>query len=150
MFDRARFLAILAGAAGGAIAIASMEAFSITAAFPLVAIPFATSIHGIGLAESRAGTAARSSWRSSRFHAGWPAHRQAMRTSSMGCCPGGWSGNGRNAPDWYVSSACRNRSSCRGRQRHVMELPFCAGWHWRAAAHTVCLRLAQPGRARCQ
>ena len=44
MFDRAHFLAILAGAAGGGIAIASMEAFSITTAFPLVAIPFATSI----------------------------------------------------------------------------------------------------------
>jgi CBS-domain-containing membrane protein len=44
MLDRAQFLAILAGAVGGAIAIASMEAFSITTAFPLVAIPFATSI----------------------------------------------------------------------------------------------------------
>ena len=44
MFDRAQFLAILAGAVGGGIAIASMEAFSITTAFPLVAIPFATSI----------------------------------------------------------------------------------------------------------
>ena len=44
MFDRAQFLATLAGAAGGAIAIASMEAFSATTAFPLVAIPFATSI----------------------------------------------------------------------------------------------------------
>ncbi len=44
MFDRTQFLAILAGAVGGAIAIASMEAFSITTAFPLVAIPFATSI----------------------------------------------------------------------------------------------------------
>ena len=44
MFDRAHFLAILAGATGGGIAIASMEAFSITTAFPLVAIPFATSI----------------------------------------------------------------------------------------------------------
>ena len=44
MFDRAQFLAILAGAAGGAVAIASMEAFSISTAFPLVAIPFATSI----------------------------------------------------------------------------------------------------------
>src|SRR6266446_7841745 len=37
-------LAILAGAAGGAIAIGSMEAFSIERAFPLFAIPFATSI----------------------------------------------------------------------------------------------------------
>jgi CBS-domain-containing membrane protein len=44
MFHRAQFLAILAGAVGGGIAIASMEAFSITTAFPLVAIPFATSI----------------------------------------------------------------------------------------------------------
>jgi CBS-domain-containing membrane protein len=44
MFDRAQFLAILAGAVGGGIAIASMEVFSITTAFPLVAIPFATSI----------------------------------------------------------------------------------------------------------
>jgi CBS-domain-containing membrane protein len=44
MLDRSRFLAILAGAAGGAIAIGLMEAFSIQTAFPLVAIPFATSI----------------------------------------------------------------------------------------------------------
>jgi CBS-domain-containing membrane protein len=44
MFDRSQFLAVLAGAAGGAIAIASMEALSATTAFPLMAIPFATSI----------------------------------------------------------------------------------------------------------
>ena len=44
MFGRSQFIVILAGAAGGAIAIASMEAFSATTAFPLVAIPFATSI----------------------------------------------------------------------------------------------------------
>jgi CBS-domain-containing membrane protein len=44
MFDRAQYIAILAGATGGAIAIASMEAFSIRDAFPLMAIPFATSI----------------------------------------------------------------------------------------------------------
>jgi CBS-domain-containing membrane protein len=44
MFDRNQFLAILAGATGGAIAIASMEFFSASTAFPLVAIPFATSI----------------------------------------------------------------------------------------------------------
>jgi CBS-domain-containing membrane protein len=44
MFDRNQLLAVLAGAAGGAIAIASMEAFSVSTAFPLVAIPFATSI----------------------------------------------------------------------------------------------------------
>ena len=44
MFDRPQYLAIFAGATGGAIAIASMEAFSISTAFPLMAIPFATSI----------------------------------------------------------------------------------------------------------
>ena len=35
---------MLAGAVGGALAIASMEAFSAGTEFPLVAIPFATSI----------------------------------------------------------------------------------------------------------
>ena len=44
ILDRSRLLAILAGAAGGAVAIGLMEAFSIQADFPLVAIPFATSI----------------------------------------------------------------------------------------------------------
>ncbi len=44
MFDRAQSLAVLAGAAGGAIAIGTMEAFSAETAFPLFAIPFATSI----------------------------------------------------------------------------------------------------------
>jgi CBS-domain-containing membrane protein len=43
-FSRAHLLAIVAGAAGGALAIASMETFSMRTAFPLVAIPFATSI----------------------------------------------------------------------------------------------------------
>jgi CBS-domain-containing membrane protein len=37
-------LAMLAGAAGGAVAIAIMEAFSVRAAIPLMAIPFGTSI----------------------------------------------------------------------------------------------------------
>lgn len=44
MFDRTQVFAALAGAAGGAIAVASMELFSATTAYPLVAIPFATSI----------------------------------------------------------------------------------------------------------
>ena len=35
---------MLAGSAGGALAIAAMEMYSATAQFPLVAIPFATSI----------------------------------------------------------------------------------------------------------
>src|SRR5262249_57618079 len=44
MCHKTKLLAILAGATGGAVAIAGMEAFSSRAAFPLVAIPFATSI----------------------------------------------------------------------------------------------------------
>src|SRR5262245_54263614 len=44
MRDRTQLVAILAGAAGGAIAIAIVEAFSIESAFPLFLIPFATSI----------------------------------------------------------------------------------------------------------
>jgi CBS-domain-containing membrane protein len=44
MPDRPQLLAMLAGAAGGVIAIGSMEAFSIGREFPLFAIPFATSI----------------------------------------------------------------------------------------------------------
>jgi len=44
MLERSTLLATLAGATGGAIAIAGMEAFSARTAFPLVAIPFATSI----------------------------------------------------------------------------------------------------------
>jgi CBS-domain-containing membrane protein len=44
MCDRTELLAIIAGAFGGAVAIAGMEAFSARAAFLPVAIPFATSI----------------------------------------------------------------------------------------------------------
>jgi CBS-domain-containing membrane protein len=44
MLDRTQVLAILAGAAGGAVAISGMEMFSARAEFPLMAIPFATSI----------------------------------------------------------------------------------------------------------
>ncbi len=44
MIDRGRLLAVVAGAVGGAVAIGGMEMFSAAAAFPLAAIPFATSI----------------------------------------------------------------------------------------------------------
>ena len=42
--ERKQLLPILAGAAGGGVAIGIMEAFSVSTALPLVAIPFATSI----------------------------------------------------------------------------------------------------------
>jgi CBS-domain-containing membrane protein len=44
MIRHVQFLRILGGAAGGAIAIAIMETFAERAAFPLAAVPFATSI----------------------------------------------------------------------------------------------------------
>jgi CBS-domain-containing membrane protein len=44
MFERTRLWTVLAGAAGGALAIGAMEFFSARTAFPLMAIPFATSI----------------------------------------------------------------------------------------------------------
>jgi hypothetical protein len=44
MFDWVRLLAIVSGAIGGAAAIGGMEMFSTPTAFPLAAIPFATSI----------------------------------------------------------------------------------------------------------
>jgi len=44
MIERKRALAIAAGAAGAAIAVAIMEIASVRAEFPLMAIPFATSI----------------------------------------------------------------------------------------------------------
>ena len=44
MIARTKLFAVLAGAAGGSIAIGAMEFFSARAAYPLMAIPFATSI----------------------------------------------------------------------------------------------------------
>jgi CBS-domain-containing membrane protein len=44
MIERSKLWAVLAGSIGGALAIAAMEMYSTTAQFPLVAIPFATSI----------------------------------------------------------------------------------------------------------
>jgi len=44
MIERKKLLAVFAGAAGGAAAILAMETFSARAEYPLVAIPFATSI----------------------------------------------------------------------------------------------------------
>jgi CBS-domain-containing membrane protein len=41
--ERPKLLAVIAGASGGALAIGAMEVFSARAAYPLVAIPFATS-----------------------------------------------------------------------------------------------------------
>ena len=44
MIDRRVWLAILAGAAGGSVAIAGMEYFAARSTMPVMAVPFATSI----------------------------------------------------------------------------------------------------------
>ena len=44
MIERSKLWAALAGSIGGALAIAAMQMYSANAQFPLVAIPFATSI----------------------------------------------------------------------------------------------------------
>ena len=151
LFDRAQFLAILAGATGGAIAIASMEAFSITTAFPLVAIPFATSIVLV---------------------LGSPKTEPAQPRALIGghlvstlvgllivklCGPAPWAAAlavGLAMVAMHLTETFHppagNRPTGRSRQQHVMELPGCAGWRWRAAARAVRLCLAQPGRAREQ
>jgi CBS-domain-containing membrane protein len=57
-----RLIAVIAGAAGGAVAIALMELLSERAAFPLVLVPFATSIVLVmGSPEIEAAQPARSS-----------------------------------------------------------------------------------------
>ena len=44
MLDRRAWLAMLAGAAGGTVAIGAMEFFAMRSAMPVMAVPFATSI----------------------------------------------------------------------------------------------------------
>ena len=44
MIERRILISIVAGALGGALCIAAMEALSVFTEFPLMAIPFATSI----------------------------------------------------------------------------------------------------------
>jgi len=44
MMNRRTWLAVIAGAAGGAVAIGLMEAFAMRSAVPIMAVPFATSI----------------------------------------------------------------------------------------------------------
>jgi CBS-domain-containing membrane protein len=44
MIERTKLFAVIAGATGGSIAIGAMEFFSARTAYPLMAIPFATSI----------------------------------------------------------------------------------------------------------
>ena len=111
MFERTQLLAILAGAAGGAIAIASMEVFSVTTAFPLVAIPFATSIVTV-LGSPKAAPAQPRALVGGHLISTVVGLliAQAVRTGTVGCGAGGWCGDDCNAPDRHISPAGRNRS----------------------------------------
>lgn len=104
MCDRIKLLAILAGATDGAVAIAGMEAFSARAVFPLVAIPFATSIVTVpGSPKGRAGTATRPDRWPPRLYVRWAAHCQTLRPGTVGGGACGRTGDGRNASDRDVS-----------------------------------------------
>jgi CBS-domain-containing membrane protein len=99
MSDGTRFIAVVAGATGGAIAIASMEAFSISAAFPLVAIPFATSIVTV-LGSPKADPAQpRALIGGHLISTVIGTRRQGVWPSGMGCRDSGGSRNDRDALD---------------------------------------------------
>ena len=149
MFERTQFLAILAGAAGGAIAIGSMEAFSATTAFPLVAIPFATSIVTV-LGSPKAE----------------PAQPRALigghlLSTLIGLLIVKLFGPAPSAAALAVGLAmiamhltntfhprAGNRPAGSGHQQHVMELSDRTSRHRRDTARPVRLCVAQPRRAR--
>jgi CBS-domain-containing membrane protein len=109
MFDRAKFLAVLGGAAGGAVAIATMEVFSARTAFPLVAIPFATSIVtvlGSPKAEPAQPRALIGGHLVSTFVGLLVV--KLCGPAAAGRRAGGWSGDSGDAFDWHFSPAGRD------------------------------------------
>jgi CBS-domain-containing membrane protein len=151
MFERTQLLAILAGAAGGAIAIASMEAFSVTTAFPLVAIPFATSIVTV-LGSPKAAPA------QPRALVGGHLISTVVGLLLLKLCgPAPWAAalavgvamiamhlTGTFYPPAGIDPFGRRQ------QQHAMELFNRASRHRGAPARAVCLCLAQPCRPRRQ
>ena len=110
MIERAKLFAVLAGAAGGSIAIGAMEFFSARTAYPLMAIPFATSIvmvMGSPQAEPAQPRALVGGHLISPWSASW---RSSSRARALGGGAGGWLGDDRDAPHRHVSSAGRDRS----------------------------------------
>jgi len=99
-----------------------MEVFSVTTAFPLVAIPFATSIVTV-LGSPKAAPAQPRAVVGGHLIS--PAIAQAVRTGTVGCGAGGWCGDDCNAPDRHISPAGRNRSvGHRQQQRRHVHDPF--------------------------
>ncbi|WMT79302.1 HPP family protein [Bradyrhizobium sp. Ash2021] len=125
-----------------------MEAFSIERAFPLFAIPFATSIVTV-LGSPKAE----------------PAQPRALVgghlvSTLVGllvvklCGPAPWAAAvavGLAMVAMHLTGTfhpCRHRSAGCCRQQHVLELSDCASWHRRRAARNVCFCLAQSRHAR--
>jgi hypothetical protein len=149
MIERAKLLAVLAGAAGGAIAIGAMEFFSARAAYPLMAIPFATSIvmvMGSPQAEPAQPRALIGGHLVSTL-AGLMAVKLLGPAPWVAALAVGIAMIA-NASHRYVSSAGWDRPVGGRGQRPVLGLLDRAGRRRRAAARVVRLRLAQRGRAR--
>jgi hypothetical protein len=122
MCDRTKLLAILLGAAGGAVAIAGMEAFSARTAFPLVAIPFATSIVTV-LGSPKADAAQPRALIGGHLVSTFVGLLiLTVGPWSMDGCARGWTCDGRNALYGDVSPAGGDRSADGGSQRHVLGL----------------------------
>jgi hypothetical protein len=115
-------------------------------------IPFATSIVTVLGPPSRAGTATRADRRPSRLYVRRAAHRQTVRPGAVGCCAGGWTSDGRNAPDPDVSPTGRDRwwllTTCPGvsSSRRSALVQFCS--HCSPSPGTPRLREAPTGATR--
>src|SRR5262249_14699723 len=137
--------AVIAGAGGGAVAIALMELLSEHAALPLMLVPFATSIVLVmGSPEIEA--AQPRPLIGGRVGAP-PGGRLGGGIAGDGGVHGGVGGrpgHGGDASHQELSPSGRNRSPRRGAQRHVLELSPRPRGGRSMPAGRVRIRLAQP------
>jgi hypothetical protein len=147
--ERKVAITIVAGAVGGAVAIAAMEALSAHIAFPLMFVPFATSIVLVmGMPDAE------------------PAQPRALVGGHLVATvvgllvlsvtgPSPWAAAaavglsmGGHAFHPHLSSAGRHRSLDRGGAGHVLEFPVRPGSRRSRAARSVLLDVAQSASAR--
>lgn len=104
--DKKRLLAVLAGAVGGAVAIAGNRGILSHGCFPAGSHSFRDiDRHRAGFAQGRTGTATRPDRWSPHLHVSWGAHRQILRSGTVGRGAYRRAGAGRNASDRDVSPA---------------------------------------------
>src|SRR5215471_13336290 len=139
-----RMTAVIAGAAGGAVAIALMELLSERAAFPLMLVPFALDRAGHGLTRDRGGATAPAYRRACGGHLGRAVGGENRWTRGVHGGVGGRPGHGGDASHQELSPSGRNRSPRRRAQRHVLELSPRPRGSRSMPAGRVGLRLAQP------